>query len=1012
MELTTANVQHNKRPNYILRNSSYSQRLTPSNPINDNMMAREQYTQSNYLKVPPSAPSVNQYQRQQYYGSTRAISDPADPNQLSQKQRSNNDLNTPSVSSSGGSSILKLGDSSNHLYQQFSVGTAGSSGRQSGETSNTPSSLSSHHLTPVIRSISSDYHTSPVQQSMSLLLNSSSFAKPNNDYEAPDYPLSPLEFNDGGDFLSIQPSRISSAAVSSRFNNRSVGLCRRVDHNARSLNDSPQSHLGASTFRHNGVELGTRYCQGVINAPPLEALRGAIFSRSMVGVNQLEPLATTAPSRVRRLSGLDSQHQLLSDIELSRYTGGNNLTSKRPVNVNQNRPDYNDVSMGTSRKLSQGKEFMLNSSTSSPINRLGQLVSNANLPIPTSESLNSKRDVLSTVTPMQDHQSDNQLVFANSDKRIDGRAVIGGTLTGTKDSDIPQRQSVALMDSPDRQTGGSVGVFHSRQQTQAAGSRQVSQCDESTSAHGEQNCFESSTTKKTTPRAEMCGIDSGDIVSDKQNGKKLSQMKAKQHLLEHLNPLKKLSVDLLKTYKNINELYFSSKSNNLSVGQHQQTKSFDATKSESSAAQWRVNQSKSFDQHTGSRGVGRSASQGKTKLSHLQDRTNLSNDHRVTNERNYKIDIQTNGAIGGVPLNQRTLNGKDNHSNVQNIEYQINAQKSAFNDGHDDENHDYVIKPREVFCDRYEIDTLIGKGSFGQVVRAHDRVERCPVAIKIIKNRKAFHDQAHIEVKLLKLIRQYQQDRSSNRPGADNIVKLRTHFMWRNHLCLVFELLSYNLYDLLKNTKYQGVSLKLTRKFAHQILTALKFLSQSELGIIHCDLKPENILLCNPKRSAIKLVDFGSSCQIGHRIYQYIQSRFYRSFEVLIGIPYDQAIDMWSLGCMLIELHTGEPLFNGSNEFDQVNKIVETLGMPPASLLDRGYKTGEFFIKAQNHVGVPYYVLRKSKRSNTQYLPPGTRKLYHILGVDSGGPHGRRKGKFQAHFWFTRPFLMSLITSA
>ena len=114
--------------------------------------------------------------------------------------------------------------------------------------------------------------------------------------------------------------------------------------------------------------------------------------------------------------------------------------------------------------------------------------------------------------------------------------------------------------------------------------------------------------------------------------------------------------------------------------------------------------------------------------------------------------------------------------------------------------------------------------------------------------------------------------------------------MWRNHLCLVFELLSYNLYDLLRNTNFRGVSLNLTRKFAQQIATALLFLSWPELKIIHCDLKPENILLCNPKRSAIKLVDFGSSCQLGQRIYQYIQSRFYRSPEVLLGIPYDLAI--------------------------------------------------------------------------------------------------------------------------
>lgn len=189
--------------------------------------------------------------------------------------------------------------------------------------------------------------------------------------------------------------------------------------------------------------------------------------------------------------------------------------------------------------------------------------------------------------------------------------------------------------------------------------------------------------------------------------------------------------------------------------------------------------------------------------------------------------------------------------------------------------------------------------------------------------------------------------------------------MWRNHLCLVFELLSYNLYDLLRNTNFRGVSLNLTRKFAQQLCTALLFLSTPELNIIHCDLKPENILLCNPKRSAIKIVDFGSSCQLGQRvmrrrresgmmiffwfcflqIYQYIQSRFYRSPEVLLGIPYDLAIDMWSLGCILVEMHTGEPLFSGANEVDQMNKIVEVLGMPPKSLLDQANKTRKFFEK-------------------------------------------------------------------
>ena len=75
--------------------------------------------------------------------------------------------------------------------------------------------------------------------------------------------------------------------------------------------------------------------------------------------------------------------------------------------------------------------------------------------------------------------------------------------------------------------------------------------------------------------------------------------------------------------------------------------------------------------------------------------------------------------------------------------------------------------------------------------------------------------------------------------------------------------------------------------------------------IIHCDLKPENILLVNPGKSKIKVIDLGSSCFEFEKIYTYIQSRFYRSPEIMLGIPYNTAIDMWSLGCILAELYSG-----------------------------------------------------------------------------------------------------------
>ena len=98
-------------------------------------------------------------------------------------------------------------------------------------------------------------------------------------------------------------------------------------------------------------------------------------------------------------------------------------------------------------------------------------------------------------------------------------------------------------------------------------------------------------------------------------------------------------------------------------------------------------------------------------------------------------------------------------------------------------------------------------------------------------------------------------------------------------------------------------------------------------------------------RSSIKIIDFGASCQTGQKHYNYIQSRFYRSPEVLLGMRYNQAIDVWSLGCILVELLTGQPLFSGKNEVDQMNKIVSILGMPHRYILHKGLKTRMFLIK-------------------------------------------------------------------
>lgn len=97
---------------------------------------------------------------------------------------------------------------------------------------------------------------------------------------------------------------------------------------------------------------------------------------------------------------------------------------------------------------------------------------------------------------------------------------------------------------------------------------------------------------------------------------------------------------------------------------------------------------------------------------------------------------------------------------------------------------------------------------------------------------------------------------------------------------------------------------------------------------MHCDLKPENILLEIPHRSRIKVIDFGSSCFLKDRLYTYIQSRFYRAPEIILGIPYTMAIDVWSFGCILAEMVNGFPLFPGDSEHDQLQCIMEVIGIP------------------------------------------------------------------------------------
>lgn len=301
------------------------------------------------------------------------------------------------------------------------------------------------------------------------------------------------------------------------------------------------------------------------------------------------------------------------------------------------------------------------------------------------------------------------------------------------------------------------------------------------------------------------------------------------------------------------------------------------------------------------------------------------------------------------------------------------------NCGYDDDQGSYTHIPHDHLAYRYEVLKVIGKGSFGQVVKAYDHKCHLHVALKMVRNEKRFHRQAQEEIRILEHLRKQDKD------NTYNIIHMFDHFVFRSHTCITFELLSINLYELIKKNKFQGFSLQLVRKFAHSLLQCLDLLYRNK--IIHCDMKPENVLLKQQGRSGIKVIDFGSSCYEHQRVYTYIQSRFYRAPEVILGARYGMPIDMWSLGCILAELLTGYPLLPGEDEGDQLSCIIELLGMPPQKLLDQS-KRAKNFISSK---GYPRYCTVTTLPDGTTVLnggrsrrgkprgPPGSRELQTAL---------------------------------
>ncbi|XP_030552075.1 serine/threonine-protein kinase prpf4B isoform X2 [Rhodamnia argentea] len=242
------------------------------------------------------------------------------------------------------------------------------------------------------------------------------------------------------------------------------------------------------------------------------------------------------------------------------------------------------------------------------------------------------------------------------------------------------------------------------------------------------------------------------------------------------------------------------------------------------------------------------------------------------------------------------------------------VERSGLHDNWDDAEGYYSYRFGEILDGRYEVIAAHGKGVFSTVVRAKDLKagigEPEEVAIKILRNKEAMYKAGVEELGILKKL-----------VGADpedkrHCVRLLSSF----------------------------------KAYAKQLFIALKHLRNC--GVLHCDIKPDNVLV-NEAKNVLKLCDFGNAMYAGkNEITPYLVSRFYRAPEIILGLPYDHPLDMWSVGCCLYELYAGKVLFPGPSNNDMLRLHMELKGPFPKKLLRKAAFADQHFDADLNFLAI------------------------------------------------------------
>ncbi|NWI79595.1 CDKL2 protein, partial [Dryoscopus gambensis] len=218
--------------------------------------------------------------------------------------------------------------------------------------------------------------------------------------------------------------------------------------------------------------------------------------------------------------------------------------------------------------------------------------------------------------------------------------------------------------------------------------------------------------------------------------------------------------------------------------------------------------------------------------------------------------------------------------------------------------------------DKYQVLGLVGEGSYGVVTKCRNMENGQIVAVKKFlesDDDAAVRKIALREIKLLKQLRH------------ENLVNLLDVCKRKKRWYLVFEFVDHTVLDDLEASP-NGLDYNRVRKYLFQIMRGIAFCHSH--NIIHRDIKPENILVS--QSGVVKLCDFGFARPLatsGEVYTDYVATRWYRAPELLVGdSKYGRPVDVWAIGSLITEMLTGEPLFPGDSDIDQLFHITKCLG--------------------------------------------------------------------------------------